>query len=171
MRRFVEVNEAAIFATGTAAEWWALFEARFTPAGRITVLTPSIGGNRVHVEVDDEEHAREFVAMLISHGVPKNAVKVKPAPLGWEHSCLYGGSHRCQSAHHSGKPTTKKCRDCGGQWFVLQGAYGVFTWRGDGRYRVEAAHATFASEARAQALADQHPRDNWVVRFLPESVL
>lgn len=170
MRRFVEVNEASIFATGTAAEWWVLYEAH-QPTSRITVMAASIGGNRVRVECDDDEHAEQFVQMLAEHGAPKNAAKALPAPkLGYEHYCPHRVSVHC-GGPKSGKPTTQKCSTCGGRWIVRRGTYGVFTWTGTGRYNIAAAHATFASQARADARAAMSNGQNWVVRFIDEGSL
>lgn len=170
MKRFVEVNEAAIFATGTASAWWVLFEGH-QPSNRITVMTASIGGHRVRVECDDDEHAEQFVKMLIEHGVPKNAVKPVPVPrLGHEHRCPLNRFAHCR-AHQAGKPKTRRCPGCGSPWSVHRGTYGVFTWLGDGRYPIARAHGTFATERAAYRLADRHPTENWVVRFIDEHSL
>jgi hypothetical protein len=73
----VEVNECAINAVHTAAEWWAIFRIRFEPTGRITTLVVSLGGDRVHVACDGRTHADELMAMFIERGIHKSALKVK----------------------------------------------------------------------------------------------
>lgn len=75
----VEVNEVRILACGRGADWWAAWRSRMEPAGRITVITPSVGGDLVYVACDSKDHA----AQLRSHmtdvaGIPAAAVKVRP---------------------------------------------------------------------------------------------
>jgi hypothetical protein len=72
----VEVNEAKVFATRTAADWWVLFRMQAERASRIKVVTASIGGDRLLVACDDAAHAQELVALFVEKGLPKSAVKV-----------------------------------------------------------------------------------------------
>lgn len=69
----------------------------------------------------------------------------------------------------AGVPSRKRCAYCGGKLLREQGVYGVFSWTGNGRYPIENATRTFASEKRAQALCDSEAgrTAGWVVRWTP----
>lgn len=74
----VEVNECLIWATKLGAEWWESFSARYAQSGRLTVITPSVAGNRWSVACDDMDHARWLAGQAIAFGgVPKAAIKVR----------------------------------------------------------------------------------------------
>jgi hypothetical protein len=73
-----------------------------------------------------------------------------------------------QHTHGNGAPKRKKCAYCGGVLYTITGLWGVFTWRGDGRYFHDGAHETFASEVKADAYATTN--DTYVVRWLPDRV-
>ena len=80
------------------------------------------------------------------------------------HSCSGQHSPRCPT-HQAGRPKTKACPVCNAAWATHQGVYAVVTWRGDGRYSVDEAHATYVREAAAERRAAEDP--TLVVRFLP----
>ncbi len=86
-----------------------------------------------------------------------------PHPIATEHSCSSAQFAHCK-VNQPGKPKTKKCPNCGSVWAVHVGTYAVVVWRGDGRYRVEDAVATYARQAAAERRAKQD--ENLVVRFL-----
>ena len=73
----VEVNECRIFATAQAAGWWTLYRSRFEPAGRVAVVTSSIGGDRVLIACADRDDADALRAMMVGAGVPAGAVRVR----------------------------------------------------------------------------------------------
>ena len=79
----------------------------------------------------------------------------------WE--CSLRRSTLCSRG--AGTPTRKRCGYCGGTIRTDVGIWGVFTWRGDGRYPLGSALATFASELRAQRDANTRG-ENSVVRFI-----
>ena len=58
-----------------------------------------------------------------------------------------------QRSFHSagnGKPRSKRCTYCRGPFVTEFGLWGVFGWRGDGRYPREAAERTFTRELAAE---------------------
>jgi hypothetical protein len=81
-----------------------------------------------------------------------------------------GRRHYCPAGRYyphtngDGAPKRKKCAYCGSRIEVQEGVYGVFVWRGDGRYRRENAERLFAREAKADAYIAIDPR--FVVRWL-----
>ncbi|WBQ03826.1 hypothetical protein [Kribbella sp. CA-293567] len=78
------------------------------------------------------------------------------------HRCIHGVTPRCTRGN--GKPKRQKCAECGGALLVESGVFGVFDHRGDGRYRLADAHATYAMEAAATREAAKDMRR--VVRFI-----
>jgi hypothetical protein len=92
---------------------------------------------------------------------------VQAAPTGTRFYCAASVSdERRRSAHDSGdgKPPRKRCRYCKGELVSQAGTYGVFTWRGDGRYPLADAHATFPRESTADRYATRDT--TYVVRWL-----
>lgn len=83
-------------------------------------------------------------------------------PAGRRHYCTSGDGYPHTSGDGAAK--RKKCAYCGGRIAVHEGAYGVFIWRGDGRYRQETAERLFARESAADAHTRTDPR--YVVRWL-----
>jgi len=83
-------------------------------------------------------------------------------PVGRRHYCAAGDGY--PHASGDGAPKRKKCAHCGGRLAVQLGCYGVFVWRGDGRYSRDNAVRLFAREARADAHTTTDPR--YVVRWL-----
>ncbi|ROO52737.1 hypothetical protein EDC02_7678 [Micromonospora sp. Llam0] len=80
-RHVVEVNEAAVFATGRGADWWAWFLIAHHGTGRIREVAVSIGGAICHVACDSREHATQLAeSMITQHGLPRAAVKAKTVP-------------------------------------------------------------------------------------------
>lgn len=74
----VEVNEAAIWASARGSDWWNLWRLRMEPAGRITIITPSLGGDLVRVACDSRDDAEWLAGHMKEHaGIPARAVKVK----------------------------------------------------------------------------------------------
>jgi hypothetical protein len=79
----------------------------------------------------------------------------------------------------SGQLPRKRCRGCGTVLAVKFGLYGLFPWRGDGRYRAGDAHQLLRSEAKAEAKVaawnEQHKpgaeAGGWVVRWVPATEL
>lgn len=73
----IEVNEAAIWASQQGTEWWNLWR-RMQPSGRITVVTPSLGGDRVRVACNSKEDAQWLAGHMTSFaGIPRRAIRVK----------------------------------------------------------------------------------------------
>ena len=64
------------------------------------------------------------------------------------------------------KPPSDKCRYCGSRLIIDTGLYGVFEWRGDGRYHEEEAKALFLTKPSAERYAEKHSADAWVVRWI-----
>jgi hypothetical protein len=69
----------------------------------------------------------------------------------------------------NGKPRSKTCTYCRGQLVTETGLWGVFEWRGDGRYRREAAENTFTRELAAEDWRLDHTGagTSLVVRWIP----
>lgn len=75
----LQVNECRAFATGRGSTWWTDFRRRMEPAGRITIITASLGGDLVHVACDSKEDAAWLRGHMTSEGIPESAVKVTRA--------------------------------------------------------------------------------------------
>jgi hypothetical protein len=60
----------------------------------------------------------------------------------------------------------KTCPGCGARQYALHGRWGVFTWRGDGRYPESDAHATYVRESAAEAFAEREGPGSYVVRWI-----
>jgi hypothetical protein len=76
----LEVNEARLFSIGgEPLLWWLDYRARYEPIGRIRVVTASIGGDLLRVRCDDREHADWVLQHALGRGVPRSAMKIKPA--------------------------------------------------------------------------------------------
>ena len=88
----------------------------------------------------------------------------EPRKPATRYRCLLDISVHCTKGH--GKPTRKKCAHCGGSLFVEYGLWGVFTWRGDGRYPERKAYHTSTSHTRANRWALNKGAD-LVVRWIP----
>lgn len=80
--------------------------------------------------------------------------------------------HRCASSLGSvhctrgnGRPTRQTCRHCRGILLIEKGLWGVFVWRGDGRYRLEDAISTATREAVAERRCTEE--NQHVVRWIP----
>jgi hypothetical protein len=77
-----------------------------------------------------------------------------------------------------GKPRSKTCTYCRGAWIITTGRWGIFEWRGDGRYALDLAIETFDREPAADKAAERvaieriatNHAGGVVVRWLPESV-
>ena len=63
----------------------------------------------------------------------------------------------CVSCHWHGTPSARRagetCPSCGGVTFVQVGTYALLPWCGDGRYRLDQAVKTYASEIVADRAA------------------
>ena len=78
MSASLEVNECRVFATASGSEWWSMFRQHWNqPAGRITVLSSTLGGELVSVACYDLEHAEWLRDTAISNGIPSAALKVR----------------------------------------------------------------------------------------------
>jgi hypothetical protein len=77
MRCVLEVNECRINATASGSRWWSTWRGYMEPAGRISTMTASLGGDLVHVACDSREDAVWLRDHMISAGVPASAVRVK----------------------------------------------------------------------------------------------
>lgn len=77
MTAVLEVNEAKVLACASGVSWWLEFRSRFEPIDRIKVITASIGGDRVEVQCDDDDHADWLLTLAVSKGIPRSALKVK----------------------------------------------------------------------------------------------
>ena len=72
----VEVNEARVLATRQGAGWWIAYRSQAERARRVTVVTPSIGGDLVRVACDDQEDAAWLRDHMADSGIPVTALKV-----------------------------------------------------------------------------------------------
>lgn len=86
----------------------------------------------------------------------------KTQKLAKRHYCQHFGT----SGRHDVGPGKgpRKCRTCGGAIRIMEGVYGVFVWRGDGRYPLADAVKTFTVEAAAERHTTKDER--YVVRFV-----
>jgi hypothetical protein len=82
----------------------------------------------------------------------------------FRYGCSLRISVHCERGR--GRAPRCKCRYCGGLLRTASGIYGVFTWRGDGRYRLEDAHATYIQEGAADRFAARCSEH--VVRFITD---
>lgn len=93
--------------------------------------------------------------------------------MGQRHNCQYGTFH--PHTRGDGAPKRKKCAYCGGAVLTYAGTYGVFVWRGDGRYPLAEAVRTFERERAAETWAQRNSRKypdaagGLVVRWIPET--
>lgn len=77
MSAALQVNEARIWATRQGDDWWNSWRARMERTGRITILTPSLGGDLVSVACDSRDDAVWLRDHMVSFaGIPKGALKV-----------------------------------------------------------------------------------------------
>lgn len=67
------------------------------------------------------------------------------------------------------KSKRASCPGCGARLHTLTGLWGVFTWRGDGRYRAEDAHRTYVRKSAADAATKTD--QTWVVRWITSSLI
>lgn len=81
----------------------------------------------------------------------------------FRHQCLNARSGLCTRGN--GKPKRKRCGYCGSSLLVLSGVWACFEWRGDGRYYLDDALSTHATEAAARRAAERDP-DKLVWRFV-----
>lgn len=78
--------------------------------------------------------------------------------------------HYCQHFTTSGRHDVgagkgpRKCRTCGGAIRTMTGVYGVFVWRGDGRYPLENAITTRLTERAADAYCERD--ESYVTRWI-----
>lgn len=82
--------------------------------------------------------------------------------MATQHRCIHGVTPRCTRG--AGRPKRQKCAGCGGGFVVIEGVYGVFLWRGDGRYPITEAISTHEREAAAEREIKKD--DRLVVRFV-----
>lgn len=80
------------------------------------------------------------------------------------HRCPHGKGHPHTAG--DGAPKRKKCAYCGGVVITEAGTYGVFAWRGDGRYRPVDAVKTFTTRRAADKFADANPTSGLVSRWI-----
>lgn len=83
------------------------------------------------------------------------------------HTCTALATIHCAQGRE-GKPRTKRCPACRAPWMIETGWWGVFRWRGDGRYRLEDAVATRARRYDADRRA--YGNRDLVVRFVADRV-
>ncbi len=78
------------------------------------------------------------------------------AKLATRYVCRLAGDPAAGLQHTSGngKPSRRKCANCGSALDVYTGLWGVFTWTGDGRYPQATALRTGTSQSRIQAYVD-----------------
>ena len=81
--------------------------------------------------------------------------------LAIRYRCLYEGTARCGADQRK----RAKCQYCSGPMFEMHGAWGVFTWRGDGRYQQVEPHRTYTSKSAADRYAAAH---DYVTRWIAE---
>lgn len=78
--------------------------------------------------------------------------------------------HTCHTCPGAIKPRTRSgklvCPTCGGTVTTRRGVYAVIAHRGDGRYKLDDADATRATEKAAERIRATFG-DTHVVRFLP----
>lgn len=97
----------------------------------------------------------------------------KPAARHYCRMRDYPGSGSQHTAG-DGTPTRRFCAGCHGELVTEHGLWGVFRWRGDGRYPWEDAICTYtrAGLASERATSDEAKQDDpehggWVVRWIP----
>lgn len=78
-------------------------------------------------------------------------------PVGTRHFCPSSWGYGCDRG--DGKAPRKRCRRCGGQLVSVPVTYGVYVWRGDGRYREDDALALFARESAANRWIERHSHE------------
>lgn len=79
----LEVNEAVIWASRRGNDWWNEWRILMERTGRITIVTPSLGGDLVYVACDSDSDARWLADHMTGFaGIPARAVKVKRAKAG-----------------------------------------------------------------------------------------
>lgn len=91
-------------------------------------------------------------------------------PITRHYVCSLRPSVHCTVGE--GKPRVAKCRYCGGQLLLSDRWWGLFIWRGDGRYVAEDALSWHRGERAAEKAAAAHPDDMAVPRpvLVPDSV-
>jgi len=74
----VDVNEAQLTLYGSCEtrEWWELFRLRFKETPRVATASVGFPGDRIRIACADRSHAEYFHDLMISHGVPKAALKI-----------------------------------------------------------------------------------------------
>lgn len=83
--------------------------------------------------------------------------------LSTRHYCaIRGMATMCTKG--TGKPKRARCAGCGGALVTVTGLYGVFAWRGDGRYPESDAVKTFTRESAAEAFTTTD--ESYVVRWI-----
>ena len=82
------------------------------------------------------------------------------APVTVTH-CPYASLPGCV---RYGAASVKRCRACGSDTYAESGLWAVVPWRGDGRYSIGQAHATYRSRTLADRRAATIP--DAVVRFV-----
>ena len=86
------------------------------------------------------------------------------APQAHRHQCLSNASeHHCSKGEGKGPA---KCRYCGGRILIRTGTWGVFVWRGDGRYPLAAAVRTFGRLSAAENYVRRSGNESLVERFV-----
>lgn len=90
-----------------------------------------------------------------------------PARLGVRYSCLLRDQTGQPSQHDygPGRPQRRKCRYCGGKFFVERGYWGTFCHRGDGDYPLERAVSLHTVQLKADRKAAEDSRE-LVVRWV-----
>jgi len=76
--------------------------------------------------------------------------------LATRHECIHHGTGNGGQSHTKGhgKARSQKCAFCRGRIYTETGLYGVFAWRGDGRYPEADAVKTFTSPVVADRYAE-----------------
>ena len=87
--------------------------------------------------------------------------------MGYEHHCVNIDTPGSGAMHTRGTGRgPNKCRYCGSAVMNTPGMYGVFTWRGDGKYKIENALWSYSSAKVAAHKVLNADEPGLVVRFV-----
>jgi hypothetical protein len=92
--------------------------------------------------------------------------------MAFKYECEHSAKTGLKAFHSSGngKPRARKCKYCGGGFYIESGKWGVFVWgAGTRSYRREDAVKLFEREQTAEDFAYANADKNYCVRWVWES--
>ena len=81
---------------------------------------------------------------------------------------MFAKRYRCKNERipmcdrGDGSPPRKKCRYCGSEFYIEEGLYGVFDWRGDNLYDPADAKSWHKTDDKASSAAEGEEVSRWV---------